>query len=126
LAGRILRIAFLSLSEYHKKTNRSAFVIFDVKSQAEFARGLQELTKLKSVTASLDRKISSIVGASDVSESDLRILATTLPEVLIKYRSSFISVREHFARGMRAVGQQLDAMWGDDRYVRSAPGEVIE
>jgi hypothetical protein len=66
------------------------------------------------------------VGESKVSESDLRALANSLPDILSANNAAFTAVREHFARGMHEVGKELDSMWGADRYVRSAPGEVIE
>lgn len=124
--ARRIRIAFTSLVDYHMKENRSAFIISNSHSVAEFSKGFSELKKLKSITATLDEKIAGIVGESDVSEADLRALATTLPEVLSANRVAFSSIQAHFARGMQEVGKELDGMWNADRYVRSAPDEVID
>ncbi len=124
--ARRIRIAFTSLIDYHRKENRSAFVISNDRSEAEFSAGFTELDRLKSLTNDLDRKIAEIVGESKVSESDLRALANSLPDILSANNAAFTAVREHFARGMHEVGKELDSMWGADRYVRSAPGEVIE
>lgn len=124
--ARRIRIAFTSLIDYHRKENRSAFVISNDRSEAEFSAGFTELARLKSLTNDLDKKIAEIVGESKVSEADLRALANSLPDILSANNAAFAAVREHFARGMYEVGKELDSMWGADRYVRSAPGEVIE
>ncbi|PJK06626.1 Alw26I/Eco31I/Esp3I family type II restriction endonuclease [Lysobacteraceae bacterium NML71-0210] len=124
--ARRIRIAFTSLIDYHRKENRSAFVISNDRSEAEFSAGFADLERLKSLTNDLDKKIAEIVGEPKVSEADLRALANSLPEILSDNNTAFAAVREHFARGMYEVGKELDSMWGADRYVRSAPGEVIE
>jgi hypothetical protein len=124
--ARRIRIAFTSLADYHRKENRSAYVISNHRSQEEFATGFAELEKLGRITNDLDQKIAEIVGEANASEADLRALAKFLPEILSANRAAFLSIRDHFARGMREVGKELDGMWNADRYVRSAPGEIIE
>lgn len=124
--ARRIRIAFTSLTDYHRKENRSAFVISSDRSTAEFSSGFAELEKLKRTTNTLDQKIAEIVGEDKVSEADLRALAKSLPEILSANSAAFLSAQDHFARGMREVGKELDGMWNADRYVRSAPGEIIE
>lgn len=124
--ARRIRIAFTSLTDYHKKENRSAFVISNDRSAAEFSAGFSKLENLRSVTNDLDRKIAEIVGEGKLSEADLRALAKSLPDILSANSAPFSSVRDHFARGMCEVGKELDVMWSTDRYVRSTPGEIIE
>jgi len=124
--ARRIRIAFTSLVDYHRKENRSAFVISNDRTAAEFSTGFAELEKLRCVTNDLDRRIAEIVGEAKVSEADLRALAKFLPEMLSTNSAAFSSVRGYFARGMGEVGKELDGMWNADRYVRSAPGEIIE
>jgi Alw26I/Eco31I/Esp3I family type II restriction endonuclease len=124
--ARRIRIAFTSLTDYHRKENRSAFVISSDRSKVEFSSGFSELARLKPITNILDQKIAEIIGEAKVSEADLRALAKSLPDILLANRAAFISVQNHFARGMREVGKELDGMWSADRYVRSAPGEIIE
>ena len=124
--ARRIRIAFTSLTDYHRKDNRSAFVIKNNHSQVEFFAGFTELERSRSVTKDLDRKIAEIVGQVKLSEADLRALAETLPDILSANSESFSSVRDHFVRGMVEVAKELDKMWSADRYVRSAPSEVIE
>ena len=124
--SRRIRIAFTSLVDYHQKGNRSAFVISNNRSMTEFSMGFAELEKIRHVTNDLDQKIAEIVSAAKVSEADLRALAKFLPQILSANRVDFLSIRDHFARGMCEVGKELDGMWNADRYVRSAPGEIIE
>lgn len=124
--ARRIRVAFTSLIDYHRKENRSAFVISNERSNAEFSAGLTELDRLRSLTNDLDQKIAEIVGESRVSETGLRALANSLPEILSTHNAAFAEVREYFARGMCEAGKELDSMWRADRYLRSAPGEIIE
>ena len=74
----------------------------------------------------LDQEIARIVGSSKASVVDLLGLINSLSKVLSAKNAVFLAVRDHFARGMDEVGKELDSMWGADRYVRSAPGEIIE
>lgn len=124
--ARRIRIAFSSLVEYHKKENRSAFVISNQNSKSEFSKGLVELQKLQQTTASLDRKIGSIVSEQGVSESDLRALASILPIILSENKTQFERVRAHLVKGMNAVGRELSNLWDSERYVRTTPDEIIE
>ncbi len=124
--ARRIRIAFTSLADYHKKNNRSAFVIQNNHSEIEFSAGFKRLEILKSVTNDLDIKIAKIVGKVELSESDLRELARTLSDIMFSNSESFSSVQYHFDRGMVEVAKELDEMWSTDRYVRSAPNEIIE
>lgn len=124
--ARRIRIAFTSLVDYHRKENRSAFVISNKHSAAEFSKGFAELEKIRRITTPLDQKIAEIVAEAKVSEADIRALANALPEMLSINDAAFSSARNHFARGMSEVGKELDGMWNADRYVRTAPGEVIE
>ncbi|WP_026052066.1 Alw26I/Eco31I/Esp3I family type II restriction endonuclease [Herbaspirillum rubrisubalbicans] len=124
--ARRIRIAFTSLIDYHRKENRSAFVISNHHSAAEFSAGFSKLSSFKSTTNDLDNKIAEIVGGVTVSEADLRALAKALPDALSLQENAFSSVRDNFTKGMQEVGKELDGMWNADRYVRSAPGEIIE
>ncbi|PJK07677.1 Alw26I/Eco31I/Esp3I family type II restriction endonuclease [Lysobacteraceae bacterium NML95-0200] len=124
--ARRIRIAFASLADYHRKENRNAFVISNKRSESNFSKGFSELEKLRHATNDLDQKIAEIIGEKRVSESALRALASALPEVISVNSAAFSSVRDHFTRGMREVAIELDSMWNSDRYVRSAPGEIIE
>lgn len=124
--ARRIRIAFTSLADYHKKKNRNAFIISNDHSAVELSAGLAKLKKLSLLTNGLDQKIASIINTDQVSEADLRALANSLPEVLSANSAALLSIRDHFAQGMREVGKELDSMWSADRYVRSAPGEIIE
>ena len=124
--ARRIRIAFTSLIDYHLKENRSAFVISSDRSTTEFTSGFAELEKLKRKTNPLDQKIAEIVTEDKASEADLRALANSLPDILSANSAAFLSAQDHFVLGMREVGKELDGMWNADRYVRSAPGEIIE
>jgi len=124
--ARRIRIAFTSLKDYHRKENRNAFVIKSDRSEVYFSAGFIELEKLKSVTDDFDRKIAEIVRDVNLPEADLRALAESLPKILSANSASFSSAQDHFARGMRDVANELDKMWSADRYVRSAPNEIIE
>lgn len=124
--ARRIRIAFSSLDEYHKKENRSAFVISNQHSVIEFSKGMDALQKLQLTTSSLDKQIGLIVSEQGVSEADLRALASILPDILSKNQTQFARIRSHFAQGMNAVGRELSDLWDSERYVRSTPGEVIE
>lgn len=124
--ARRIRIAFTSLTDYHRKENRSAFVISNDRSTAEFSSGFAELETLRLTTSTLDQKIAEIVGDYKASEADFRAVAKSLPEILSANSGVFLSASVHFVRGMREVGKELDGMWNADRYVRSVPGEIIE
>jgi len=124
--ARRIRISFSSLMEYHKKENRSAFVISNEQSVSEISKGMHALQKLKLSTSSLDRKISLIVSEEGVSESDLRALASMLPEIISENQSQIKLIRSNFVQGMKAVGRELSELWDTERYVRSTPGEIIE
>lgn len=124
--ARRIRIAFSSLNEYHKKKNRSAFIISNERSAIEFSKGMDALQRLQLTTSSLDSQIGSIVNEEGMSESDLRALASILPDILSKNQSQISLIRSHFSQGMNAVGRELSDLWDSDRYVRSTPGEVIE
>lgn len=124
--ARRLRIAFSSLKEYHKKENRSAFVISNEYSAIEFSKGMDALKKLQRITLSLDNQIGSIVSDEGVSESDLRALASKLSDIFSKNLSEISQIRSHFVQGMNSVGRELSNQWDTERYVRSSPGEVIE
>lgn len=124
--ARRIRIAFSSLADYHRKENRSAYVISNVRIDDEITRGIAELQSAKSITSDLDKQIGTILHEDSISEEDLRTLASTLPQVLATHSEAFSSIRGHFENAMTEVGKELNRMWGDDRYVRSAPGEIIE
>lgn len=124
--ARRIRIAFTSLTDYHRKENRSAFFISNARSAVEFSTGFSELEGLRRTTNDLDQQIAEIIGEVKVSEAALRALASALPDIISANSAAFSSVRDNFARGMREVGMELDGMWNADRYVRSAPGEIIE
>jgi Alw26I/Eco31I/Esp3I family type II restriction endonuclease len=124
--ARRIRIAFSSLADYHRKENRSAYVIASAAVDDEIRRGITELQSIRSVTADLDKQIDAILHDESISEEDLRALVSTLPQVLKTQGMLFASVRSHFEKAMTEVGKELDQMWDADRYVRSAPGEVIE
>ena len=124
--ARRIRISFSSLMEYHKKENRSAFVISNEQSVSEISKGMHALQKLKLSTSSLDRKIGLIVSEEGVSESDLRALASMLPEIISENQSQIKIIRSNFVQGMKAVGRELSELWDTERYVRLTPGEIIE
>jgi len=124
--SRRIRIAFSSLAEYHRKENRSAYVISNARIEEEIARGIAELQTAKSITLDLDKQIGKILEDKNISEEDLRTLASSLPKVLTTHSKTFASIRTHFENAMTEVGNELNKMWDDDRYVRSAPDEIIE
>ena len=124
--ARRIRIAFYSLVDYHRKENRSAFIISNREIDDEISRGMAELQAVKPVTSDLDQKIEAILRAETVSETDLRALAVTLPKFLTLHQDKLATIRSHFAKAMNEVGKELDQLWSADRYVRSAPEETIE
>jgi Alw26I/Eco31I/Esp3I family type II restriction endonuclease len=124
--ARRIRIAFSSLNDYHKKENRSAFLISNQNSQKAFINGMQELKKLQIVTASIDKKIGALVGDVEVSESELRELTSSLQEIIAKNKSQIEAARNYFLKSMNAVGRELSGLWDTDRYVRTILDEVIE
>ena len=124
--ARRIRIAFSSLADYHRKENRSAYVISSAQIDEEIARGIAELQSAKAITSDLDKQIGTILHEESISEEDLRTLASMLPQVLTTHSKTIASIRSHFQNAMTAVGKELNRMWSDDRYVRSSPGEIIE
>lgn len=124
--ARRIRVAFTALCEYHQKENRSAFIISNSDSRAAFSTGFSELEKLKHITTPLDQRIAITMSKTNESDLDLRELANSLTAVLLSNSLAFSSVQDHLLQGMRAIGKELDSMWSADRYVRSAPEDIIE
>lgn len=124
--ARRIRIAFSSLVDYHLKENRSAYVITNEIINSEIALGMAELTTAATATRILDDEIGTILNKEILSQELVRDLAINLPQVLIENAEIFRSVRSHFQKAMDEVGNELNKMWEADRYVRSAPDEIIE
>lgn len=124
--ARRIRIAFSSLVDYHLKENRSAYVITNEIINSEIALGMAELAAVATATRTLDEEIRTILNNEIFSQELIRDLAMNLPQVLIANAAIFRSVRSHFQKAMNEVGNELNKMWEADRYVRSAPDEIIE
>jgi len=118
---RRIRIAFSSLADYHKKVNRSSFIISNAAITHEINSGLHELDKIRHVTEPYNEMLKKILNGN-VSSSQEELLETISKISKIE----FPSINSHFEQAMNEVGKELDTLWGTDRYVRAAPEDLIE
>lgn len=118
---RRIRIAFTSLADYHKKVNRSSFIINNPTIFNEINTGLQRLDSIKTITEPYNNMLKTILdGSASVTQEQLHELISGISKI------EFPSINSHFEQAMKEVGKELDSLWGADRYVRAAPEDLIE
>lgn len=123
---RRIRIALESLSAYHEKSNRNAYLIASPEIDDAFTTGINSLNAIKNQSQVIDRRIEAVASRIDISDGDFKDLAITAQEFLLINKPLFEEIKQQFAAGMRLVALALDAMWNADRYIRSAPDDFID
>lgn len=124
--SRRLRIAFQSLDEYHKKANRNAYVISNAAFEAAIKDGLDKLAAASVQTKPTDDLIQK-AAKGELSNAEItKVIKTELPALVKQSEVAFTAAKSDFGRAMSAVATELAGMWDADRYVRTAPNEVIE
>ncbi len=115
--ARRIRIGFEALRTYKEKSNRHSFLVAE-----EFVK--DHVNEAVKVLDSGDRKITEFdvmvdsvlyPGNGAVSEQGLRHIAKTFPID----KKNFEHTKNILATAMEKVGQEISAMWENDRYVRN-------
>jgi len=82
---------------------------------------------IKKSTLIIDDEIAAIFLEDEVSEEELRTLATALPATLNKLAEPFSLAMDLLKEAMILVSKELNMLWGNERYVRvTAADDYLE
>lgn len=115
--ARRIRIAFESLKNYKRKENRHLFMIRGEKCDLLVKRAIELLQSTTDHLMKLDQFLGGILFSNDnaIPEEDLRKVAEEFPLYDI---AVFEEVKKTLGLAMSEVGQDISAMWTNDRYIR--------
>lgn len=116
--ARRLRIAFESLRAYGSKENRHLYKISDSRIDDAIKKAVKALSNLPPEISTLDSKLYELLLSGDgrASEDELRKVSLEIRQV---DNRAFEIAKQYLSEAMTIVATHLNALWGNERYVRA-------
>jgi Alw26I/Eco31I/Esp3I family type II restriction endonuclease len=118
--ARRIRVAFAALSDYANKESRNALYVMNEDIAQKISQVFEALQNQPEEMHELDNELSEILSNTrSWSDDRARNLANKVPRPE-QEPGSFRAAKTLLVEAMNMVADQLNSMWQDDRYVRSA------